>query len=146
MRHIGIEFRAPLKTSAPLAAVIERLRQSVPPLDQDRFLAPDLEQAAELVRSGVLLDTLPERLLEDLRRAEVERIDVLLAHRGTRSQGRMVAAVHDRHAVALVLAPAHHQVVTARTPPAGMEVRTGPVGIRVDAVKPELDVTILDGP
>ncbi|GHG99715.1 histidine ammonia-lyase [Pseudodonghicola xiamenensis] len=63
----GIEFRAPLKTSAPLAAVIERLRQSVPPLDQDRFLAPDLEQAAELVRSGVLLDTLPERLLEEVR-------------------------------------------------------------------------------
>ena len=63
----GVEFRAPLQTSAPLAAVIERLRQSVPPLDQDRFLAPDLEQAAELVRSGALLDALPERLLEEMR-------------------------------------------------------------------------------
>ncbi|MDX2483986.1 MAG: histidine ammonia-lyase [Pseudodonghicola sp.] len=63
----GVEFRAPLKTSAPLAAVIERLRQSVPPLDQDRFLAPDLEQAAELVRSGALLDALPEALLEEVR-------------------------------------------------------------------------------
>ena len=62
----GVEFRAPLKTSAPLAAVIERVRQSVPPLDQDRFLAPDLEQAAELIRSGALLDALPETLLEEV--------------------------------------------------------------------------------
>ena len=94
----------------------------------------------ELPSSGA-----PERLLEDLRRADVGRIDVVLASRGTRSQGRMVAALHDRHAVSLVLAPAHHQVVTARTPPVGMEVRTGGVGIRVEAVDPELVVTIAGG-
>ncbi len=93
----------------------------------------------ELPASGA-----PERLLEDLRRADVQRIDVVLAQRGNRSQGRMVAALHDRHAVSLVLAPAHHQVVTGRTPPVGMEVRTGTVGIRVEEVDPELVVTILD--
>ncbi len=87
----------------------------------------------------------PERLLEDLRRADVQRIDVVLAHAGTRSQGRMVAALHDRHAVSLVLAPAHHQVVTARTPPVGMEVMSGGVGLRVEKVEPELAVTILGG-
>ena len=50
----GIEFRAPLATSAPLAAVLRRLRESVPPLTVDRFMAPDLERAAELVRGGAL--------------------------------------------------------------------------------------------
>jgi histidine ammonia-lyase len=60
----GIEFRAPLKTSAPLAAVLDRLRQSVPTLAQDRYMAPDLERAAEMVRDGVLCQvaqvTMPE--------------------------------------------------------------------------------------
>jgi len=52
----GIEFRAPLQTSAPLAAVLAQLRQTVPSLADDRYMAPDLERAAELVRSGALQD------------------------------------------------------------------------------------------
>ncbi|APE43999.1 histidine ammonia-lyase [Sulfitobacter alexandrii] len=52
----GIEFRAPLRTSAPLAAVLERLRRSVPALAEDRYMAPDLERAAEMVRDGVLCE------------------------------------------------------------------------------------------
>ncbi len=51
----GIEFRAPLTTSAPLRAAVERLRADVPPLGEDRFLAPDLETAAGLVREGALV-------------------------------------------------------------------------------------------
>ncbi len=62
----GVEFRAPLKTSAPLQAVLARLRQDVPPLGQDRFLAGDLVAAADLVRTGALLDALPARLMEDV--------------------------------------------------------------------------------
>jgi histidine ammonia-lyase len=50
----GVEFRAPLATSAPLARVLARLREAVAPLGPDRFLAPDLEAAAGLVRSGAL--------------------------------------------------------------------------------------------
>jgi histidine ammonia-lyase len=50
----GVEFRAPLLTSAPLQAVLARLRAEVPALAEDRFLAPDLEAAAALVRSGAL--------------------------------------------------------------------------------------------
>jgi histidine ammonia-lyase len=50
----GIEFRAPLTTSAPLSAAIARLRTTVPPLTEDRYLAPDLEAAAALVRDGAL--------------------------------------------------------------------------------------------
>ena len=48
----GVEFRAPLLTSAPLARVVGRLRAEVPRLGPDRFLAPDLERAAALVADG----------------------------------------------------------------------------------------------
>jgi histidine ammonia-lyase len=50
----GIEFRAPLKTSAPLARAVARLRQDVLTLGEDRYLAPDLEQSAVLIASGVI--------------------------------------------------------------------------------------------
>jgi histidine ammonia-lyase len=63
----GVEFRAPLRTSAPLAAAIARLRADVPPLGQDRYLAPDLVAAAELVRTGALVDSLPTPLADEVR-------------------------------------------------------------------------------
>jgi histidine ammonia-lyase len=50
----GIEFRAPLKTSTPLQAAMARLRKDVLRLNEDRYLAPDLEQAARLVADGVI--------------------------------------------------------------------------------------------
>ncbi len=50
----GVEFRAPLNTSAVLRSVIARLRREIAPLQDDRFLAHDLEAAAELIRSGEL--------------------------------------------------------------------------------------------
>ncbi|MGR3290736.1 MAG: histidine ammonia-lyase [Paracoccaceae bacterium] len=51
----GIEFRAPLKTSMNLQKVVSRLRADIAPLANDRYLAPDLEAAAELVASGALI-------------------------------------------------------------------------------------------
>jgi histidine ammonia-lyase len=60
----GVEFRAPLRTSEPLARVLAHLRSQVAPLVQDRYLAPDLRVAAELVATGSLpaaaATTLPE--------------------------------------------------------------------------------------
>ena len=53
----GVEFRSPLETSPPLAAVIARLRAHVPALGDDRYLAPELETAARLVRDDVLAET-----------------------------------------------------------------------------------------
>lgn len=50
----GIAFRAPLGTSVPLQAVIARLREEVPPMGDDRYLAPDIAKAADLVGSGAL--------------------------------------------------------------------------------------------
>jgi histidine ammonia-lyase len=51
----GIEFRAPLATSAPLARVVSELRGAVSSLTDDRYMAPDLEAAATLIRDGALI-------------------------------------------------------------------------------------------
>ncbi len=52
----GVEFRAPLKTSLPLQSCLARLRQDVAPLEDDRYLAPDLAAAAQLIGSGAFAD------------------------------------------------------------------------------------------
>ena len=51
----GIEFRAPLLTSAPLQGAVARLRRDVPPLGDDRYMADDLTAAAQLIGSGALV-------------------------------------------------------------------------------------------
>ncbi|WP_338549864.1 histidine ammonia-lyase [Roseovarius phycicola] len=51
----GIAFRAPLTTSAPLQNTIRLLRDTVPALEADRYLAPDLQSAAELIQNGTLV-------------------------------------------------------------------------------------------
>ena len=48
----GVEFRAPLTTSAPLTQVVDCLRKSVSRMSDDRYMAPDLEAAATLIRAG----------------------------------------------------------------------------------------------
>ena len=52
----GVELRAPLTTSPVLQQVIAGIRQTVAPLAEDRHLSEDLEQAAELVRTGTLVE------------------------------------------------------------------------------------------
>ena len=47
----GIGFRAPLKTSPPLQAAVERVApRHSRCLEADRYLAPDLQSAADLIR------------------------------------------------------------------------------------------------
>ena len=52
----GVEFRAPLPTSAPLQRIVARLRQDVTTLGDDRYLAPDLAAAAGLIANGALTE------------------------------------------------------------------------------------------
>jgi histidine ammonia-lyase len=60
----GCDFHAPMKSSAPLERARAALRQRVPHLQDDRYMAPDIASAADLVRSGALVAatgaTLPE--------------------------------------------------------------------------------------
>jgi histidine ammonia-lyase len=50
----GVEMRGPLTTSAALQGAVAAIRAVVPTLEVDRYMANDLEAAAELVRSGAL--------------------------------------------------------------------------------------------
>jgi histidine ammonia-lyase len=50
----GITLRLPHSTSAPLAAVIATLREQVPDLRADRYMADDLAKATALVEAGAL--------------------------------------------------------------------------------------------
>jgi len=43
-----------MESSVPLERVRARLRERVPMVDHDRYLAPDIVVAADLVRSGAL--------------------------------------------------------------------------------------------
>lgn len=52
----GIEFRTPLVSSDPLMRCITRLREDVPMLNEDRFLAPDIEMASKLVASNEIIE------------------------------------------------------------------------------------------
>ena len=59
----GIEFLRPLTSSSALEQVHALLRNSVPAMAHDRYLAPDIARATMLVRDGSLariLRTLPE--------------------------------------------------------------------------------------
>ena len=52
----GIDFHRPLKTSPALERVRHLLRQTVPFLDADRLMAPDIETARQLVLTGALAE------------------------------------------------------------------------------------------
>lgn len=51
----GLEFRRPLQSAVPLEAVHALVRTRVPPYDEDRYLAPEIEAVAEMLREGALL-------------------------------------------------------------------------------------------
>ncbi len=51
----ALEFREP-RPSPATAAVREAIRASVPPMPKDRFLSPDIEAVARLVREGALVE------------------------------------------------------------------------------------------
>ena len=52
----GIAFRAPLVTSTSLQSALKTLEKAAARLEGDRYLAPDIEAAAALVRSGALVE------------------------------------------------------------------------------------------
>ena len=58
----GVDFHRPLRSSTTLEAVHALLRRSVPMLKRDRYFAPDIAAARELVVSGALRAHLPPGL------------------------------------------------------------------------------------
>lgn len=48
----AIEFHRPLKAGRGVERAHDAIRRVLPPLDQDRFLQPDIAAVEQLVRSG----------------------------------------------------------------------------------------------
>lgn len=61
----GVELRAPVKTSAKLHAAITRLRQSVPSLGDDRYMADDIAETASLLSAGELVNAVGTDIFKD---------------------------------------------------------------------------------
>ena len=62
----GVEFRRPLMSSTPLEEAVRLVRSRVMPLEEDRFLAPDMKAACELVRDRELVEAVGEDILPAL--------------------------------------------------------------------------------
>lgn len=56
----GIDYRRPLRSGAGVEAAWATLRDSVPPLEGDRVLGPDLDTLHAMIRSGVFADITKE--------------------------------------------------------------------------------------
>jgi histidine ammonia-lyase len=65
----GCDFHAPLSSSPRLDAVRSALRNIVPTLTADRYLAPDMAAAATLVRSGALAEAVGREVLPSVTEA-----------------------------------------------------------------------------
>jgi len=55
----GIDYRRPLRSSAPIESAHAAFRQVVPTLGRDRILSPDLAAASRFISSGALDASLP---------------------------------------------------------------------------------------
>lgn len=62
----GLDFRAPHKTSPKLEQAKKLLREKVPFYDRDRYFAPDIAAAVELVQSGAYNRFVPAAMLASL--------------------------------------------------------------------------------
>jgi histidine ammonia-lyase len=62
----GIELRAPLTTSPELTRAIGTIRSVVPALEEDRYMAHDLQAASELVADGSLNASISDNTLPGL--------------------------------------------------------------------------------
>ena len=63
---MGVEHRAPLQTSKCLQKILSRLREDIAALETDRYMAPDLKAAAQLVSNRTLLDAISQEYLISL--------------------------------------------------------------------------------
>ncbi len=86
-----------------------------------------------------------ERLLEDLRRADVGAVDLVVADRGTRLQGEQIRAMQERMYVGAVVAPPGHRVGGANTVQTGHAVLIGGLEVTVVAHDPRLEVAVAWG-
>ena len=86
-----------------------------------------------------------ERLLEDLRRAGVEAVDVVVADRGTRAQRNQILSLKERMWVGTVIAPPGHRIGGATTIQSGQQILVGGLIVEVTSHTPRLAVAVTTG-
>lgn len=59
----GIHLRNPLKTSSLLQKVVDKVRDQVPPYDEDRYFAPDIAAITTLVQSNYFYNLISGKVL-----------------------------------------------------------------------------------
>ena len=59
----GLDFRKPFKTSEKLQVLMQLLRDQVPFYNKDRYFAPDIEKAKQLIKQHDLMDKTQLNLL-----------------------------------------------------------------------------------
>lgn len=62
----GVELRGPLKTSPELQKAMDALRQHIPTLDEDRYMATELQKASELIGNATLINAISADILPKL--------------------------------------------------------------------------------
>ncbi|MCY3769345.1 MAG: histidine ammonia-lyase [Gammaproteobacteria bacterium] len=62
----GAEFRRPVKTSAALQRVMDRVREVVDRLDHDRYIGGEIARATDLVRTGALVTAVGDGMVPAL--------------------------------------------------------------------------------
>lgn len=62
----GIDFHRPLKTTEPLEKVLAKVREVCPPWTDDRVPSGDMERVHQLIRTGVVWDTIRPYLPHEL--------------------------------------------------------------------------------
>ncbi|MDE0215269.1 MAG: ComEC/Rec2 family competence protein [bacterium] len=140
--------RRPLRAvaAAALAAALllpaVALRVSDPPFHAvlDSGVEVWREHGATVVVLGSNRST--ERLLEDLRRAGVEAVDLVVADRGTRAQRDQIRSMGERMWVGAVIAPPGHRVGGGTTVRSGQRVQVGGLEAEVVSHDPRLVVTV----
>lgn len=53
----ALEFLRPLKSTEPIEAIYDLVREHVLPLDKDRFLAPEVEKVYQLLKQNAIYNT-----------------------------------------------------------------------------------------
>ena len=101
-----------------------------------------LHEAAGAVVVELDVGVRPRSLLEGLRRAGVDRIDVVVAVHGGREVAESVALLGERSPPRLVLAPVGHRIRHGSVPPAGGTITVGGLAIRVVSSSPRLEVEV----
>lgn len=107
----AIDMLRPLKTTPALEAVWTLVRSIVKPYDKDRFMAPDIEQAAQLVREGRVWTA-----VEQFIQPAYHQLPSMHSHPGPAQPGHT-------HAVVTPPATAHAQAVRADSPADGPEAQ-----------------------